>query len=118
MVVAALGTVLAAGYLLWLLQRAAFGTPKDEFAEDPNIHDTTKTEWIAWAPLLALILALGIYPNLVFRTTDGAVDASLTPCLTIDVNKLSHEEIKSAHCPEVYGLEDHDSDHHAASKGS
>ena len=118
MVVAALGTVLAAGYLLWLLQRAAFGTPKDEFAEDPNIHDTTKTEWIAWAPLLALILALGIYPNLVFRTTDGAVDASLTPCLTIDVDKLSHEEIKSAHCPEVYGLEDHDSDHHAASKGS
>jgi len=60
MVVAALGTVLAAGYLLWLLQRSAFGTPKEEFADDPNIHDATKTEWIAWAPLLALILAIGI----------------------------------------------------------
>ena len=117
MVIAALGTVLAAGYLLWLLQRSAFGTPKEEFAEDPNIYDTTKTEWIAWAPLLALILAIGIYPNLVFRATDAAVDASLTPCLTIDADKSTHEEIESAHCSEVYGLSDHGPDDHTASKG-
>ena len=31
MVIAAIGTVFAAGYLLWLLQRVAFGTPKEEF---------------------------------------------------------------------------------------
>ncbi|HJL91526.1 MAG TPA: NADH-quinone oxidoreductase subunit M [Acidimicrobiales bacterium] len=117
MVIAALGTVLAAGYLLWLLQRSAFGTPKEEFADDPNIHDATKTEWIAWAPLLALILAIGIYPNLVFRATDAAVDASLTPCLTINADESTHEEIESAHCSDVYGLSDHGSDHHAASKG-
>ena len=117
MVVAALGTVLAAGYLLWLLQRSAFGTPKEEFADDPNIHDATKTEWIAWAPLLALILAIGIYPNLVFRATDAAVDASLTPCLTINADESTHEEIESAHCSDVYGLSDHGSDHHAVSKG-
>jgi NADH-quinone oxidoreductase subunit M len=30
-VIAALGTVLAAGYLLWLYQRTAFGTPSEEF---------------------------------------------------------------------------------------
>ncbi len=117
MVIAALGTVLAAGYLLWLLQRSAFGTPKEEFADDPNIHDVTKTEWIAWAPLLALILAIGIYPNLVFRATDAAVDASLTPCLTINADESTHEEIESANCSDVYGLSDHGSDHHAASKG-
>jgi hypothetical protein len=35
MVVAAIGTVLAAGYLLWLYQRTAFGTPTEEFADDP-----------------------------------------------------------------------------------
>ena len=73
MVIAALGTVLAAGYLLWLLQRVAFGNPTEEFADDPNITDTTKHEWISWAPLLALIVAIGIYPNLVFRVTDGAM---------------------------------------------
>jgi len=32
MVVAAIGTVLAAGYLLWMLQKVAFGVPKPEFA--------------------------------------------------------------------------------------
>ena len=33
MVIAALGTVLAAGYLLWLYQRTAFGEPTAEFAQ-------------------------------------------------------------------------------------
>ena len=104
MVVAALGTVLAAGYLLWLLQRVAFGNPPEEFAEDPNITDTTKHEWIAWAPLLALIVAIGIYPNLVFRVTDGAVDASLNECLRVDVQVLTADEVAALGCSDVYGL--------------
>ena len=74
MVVAALGTVFAAGYLLWLYQRTAFGTPTDEFA-DEDIPDVTIPEWIAWTPMLALILVIGVYPNLVFRVTDGQMSA-------------------------------------------
>jgi NADH-quinone oxidoreductase subunit M len=70
MVIAALGTVFAAGYLLWLYQRTAFGTPTEEFV-DEEIPDVTVPEWIAWAPMLALILAIGVYPNLVFRVSDG-----------------------------------------------
>jgi NADH-quinone oxidoreductase subunit M len=70
MVIAALGTVFAAGYLLWLYQRTAFGEPTDEFDEE-LIHDVSIPEWIAWAPMLVLILAIGIYPNIVFRVTDG-----------------------------------------------
>ena len=50
MVIAAIGTVLAAGYLLWLLQRTAFGTPSEEFENDPHIHDMVFTEWVAWTP--------------------------------------------------------------------
>ena len=42
MVVAAIGTVLAAGYLLWLYQRTAFGTPTEEFADDPHLHDVDR----------------------------------------------------------------------------
>ena len=106
MVIAALGTVLAAGYLLWLLQRVAFGNPTEEFAEDPNITDTTKHEWIAWAPLLALIVAIGIYPNLVFRITDGAVDASLNECLRVDEQVLTADEVAALGCSDVYGLGD------------
>jgi NADH-quinone oxidoreductase subunit M len=72
MVIAAVGTVLAAGYLLWMYQRVAFGTPKDEFA-DAHIHDVGIAEWIAWTPMLLLIVALGVYPNIVFRVTDISV---------------------------------------------
>lgn len=72
MVVAAIGTVLAAGYLLWMLQKVAFGTPKDEW-KDHEIHDVGTAEWIAWTPLLLLIVVLGVVPNLLFKTTDGAV---------------------------------------------
>ncbi len=73
MVIAALGTVLAAGYLLWLLQRTAFGTPSEEFEDDPEIHDMVMTEWIAWVPLLVLIVLFGFVPNIIFDLSDGAV---------------------------------------------
>jgi NADH-quinone oxidoreductase subunit M len=72
MVVAAIGTVLAAGYLLWMLQRVAFGAVKAEF-QNLHIHDVHVSEWIAWTPLLLLIVALGIYPDLIFHISHGAV---------------------------------------------
>ncbi len=77
MVVAAIGTVLAAGYLLWLLQRTAMGEPKAEFADDPNITDVSTTEWIAWAPMLFGIVLFGVAPGLIFEVTDPAVGQSL-----------------------------------------
>jgi NADH-quinone oxidoreductase subunit M len=74
MVIAAVGTVLAAGYLLWLFQRTAFGTPTEEFA-DEHIHDVHTTEWLAWIPMLALILVLGVLPNIIFHVTDPVMTA-------------------------------------------
>jgi NADH-quinone oxidoreductase subunit M len=73
MIIAAVGTVLAAGYLLWLYQRTAFGTPKEEFANDSSIHDVETTEWIAWLPILVLIVVLGVVPSLIFDVTNPAV---------------------------------------------
>ena len=72
MVIAALGTVLAAGYLLWLFQRTAFGEPSEEF-DGQEIEDVVTTEWIAWTPMLLGIVVLGVYPNLIFSITDDAV---------------------------------------------
>ena len=72
MVVASIGTVLAAGYLLWMFQRTSFGLPKAEF-EDAHIHDVHLPEWLAWTPLLVLILVFGVFPGLLFQVTDGAV---------------------------------------------
>jgi NADH-quinone oxidoreductase subunit M len=77
MVIAAIGTIFAAGYLLWLLQRVAFGTPKEEFAEE-HVHDMHVTDYLAWAPMIVLIVVLGVYPQILFRVTDGAVIQSLS----------------------------------------
>jgi NADH-quinone oxidoreductase subunit M len=74
MAVAAIGTVFAAGYLLWMLQRVAMGTVKPEF-EDAHIHDVHLPEYIAWAPLLVGILLFGIFPHLLFDMIDPAVTA-------------------------------------------
>jgi len=71
MVIAAIGTVLAAGYLLWMYQRVAMGTPKPEF-EHEHIHDVHTPEWIAWTPLILGIVVFGLFPNLIFSITDGA----------------------------------------------
>jgi NADH-quinone oxidoreductase subunit M len=77
MVIAAIGTIFAAGYLLWLLQRVAFGVPKAEFAKS-RIGDMHLTDYLAWAPMVVLIVVLGVYPNLLFSVTDGAVVQSLS----------------------------------------
>ena len=72
MVVAAIGTVFAAGYLLWLYQRTAFGEPKAEW-EGHEFHDVVAEEWAAWIPMLVAIVALGLFPYLLFKITDVPV---------------------------------------------
>jgi NADH-quinone oxidoreductase subunit M len=68
------GTLLTAGYFLWLLQRVNLGRPKEEW-EGHTFKDVLSEEWLSWAPLLALILAVGVYPNLILGITTPAVDA-------------------------------------------
>lgn len=77
MVIAAIGTVLAAAYLLWLLQRTAFGTPSEEFEDHPDVRDVSPSEYVAWVPFVILIVVLGFVPGIIFDVTDGAV-ASLS----------------------------------------
>lgn len=77
MVVAAVGTVLAAGYLLWLYQRTTFGEPDEKWAGQ-SIPDVTKIEWVAWSPLVAAMVLFGVWPNLLFNVTDDVVTAITT----------------------------------------
>jgi NADH-quinone oxidoreductase subunit M len=72
MVMGGIGTVLTAGYFLWMLQRVNMGTLPDRW-EATSFRDILAVEWLAWVPLLVLILVLGIFPRLVFGMTDEAV---------------------------------------------
>jgi NADH-quinone oxidoreductase subunit M len=75
MVLGGVGTILTAGYMLWLVQRLNLGVVRDKWANDPHIDDVRPMEWIAWSPLLVGIVALGVYPRAVFDMTNGAVTA-------------------------------------------
>ncbi|HEX9824188.1 MAG TPA: NADH-quinone oxidoreductase subunit M [Actinomycetota bacterium] len=72
MVLGGVGTVLTAGYFLWMLQRVNLGTVPERWQEKPFV-DVTALEYTSWAPLLAGILLLGIYPRLILGVTNEAV---------------------------------------------
>ena len=68
LVLAAIGMVLAAAYFLRVLRRVGQGpTP-----EGP-LGDVAADEWLAWAPLIALTVLLGVAPVVVFELTEPAV---------------------------------------------
>lgn len=69
---AAIGTVLTAGYFLWLLQRVNLGRPSAKWA-DEKLQDVMAVEYASWLPLAAIILIMGIFPVVVFGVQDAAV---------------------------------------------
>jgi len=68
------GIVLGAAYMLWLLQRAFLGTLKTREWES-LLPDLTGREWGMLAPLLAIVVALGIWPSPVLGMMNGSVNA-------------------------------------------
>jgi NADH-quinone oxidoreductase subunit M len=72
MVFGGIGTILTAGYILWTIQRVAMGTVPQARVDEP-VADVTRIEWLAWVPMLAGILILGLIPRLVTGVTNDAV---------------------------------------------
>ena len=72
MVFGGIGTILTAGYFLWMLQRVNLGTIPERWRERPFL-DVTGIEYVSWAPLLAGILLLGVFPRLILGVTETAV---------------------------------------------
>ncbi len=72
MIAGGIGTILTAGYFLWMLQRVNLGTMPERWKEH-TLRDTLTVEWVAWIPLLIGIVVLGLFPRLLFGITDDAV---------------------------------------------
>jgi len=72
MVAGGVGTILTAGYFLWMLQRVNMGTLPERWRE-AALPDIVTVEWVSWVPLLLAIVALGVFPRLILGVTDGAV---------------------------------------------
>ena len=72
----AFSIVIAAGYILWMLQRALFGPARERFA---HVGPSNLVERIPMALLIISIVVVGVYPSIL---TD-VFDAGLLPITTV-----------------------------------
>jgi NADH-quinone oxidoreductase subunit M len=75
-ILATTGVIFAAAYLLWALQRMIFN-PLDK-KENAHIPDLNWRELSLMAPLVAVIIWLGVYPAPVLRRMETASQALVT----------------------------------------
>jgi NADH-quinone oxidoreductase subunit M len=75
-IVATIGIVLAAVYLLWMFQRVMHGPPRNSQSAIAA-PDLTRREVLVLVPILVLIFWIGIYPS----TFMGRLEPSLTAIL-------------------------------------
>jgi len=59
--ISAIGVVLAAGYILWMIQRVFFGPALEKFN---SVKDADKLEMVYMVIFVALILVVGIFPSI------------------------------------------------------
>jgi NADH-quinone oxidoreductase subunit M len=69
--ISAVGVILAAVYLLWMYQRVMFGPITNE--KNRNLRDITPREFWTLAPVIALIIWIGVFPNPFLRKLDVSV---------------------------------------------
>ena len=79
--------IISAVYMLWMFQRVFFTVPSDWMRRWwPSLKDMSRGEWAALAPLIVLVVALGVYPGPVLdmiavpveRIVDAVNGAGLT----------------------------------------
>jgi len=70
-VAAVIGVVLSALYLLWAYQRVFHGEPDEANA---SIRDLKLTEGLVLAPLIAIIVIMGVYPKPFLERIEPAVE--------------------------------------------
>jgi len=68
------GVIWAAVYMLWMLQRVVFGTKTSE--ANAKLLDLNPREFALVAPLLALMLLMGVYPAPFLNRTRASIQAA------------------------------------------
>jgi NADH-quinone oxidoreductase subunit M len=77
-IIAALGVVLTAAYLLWMMQRVFFGPLNEKYK---GYLDLSAREMFTLVPLTIVVVVLGVYPQPLINLTKKSVDATMTHVL-------------------------------------
>jgi NADH-quinone oxidoreductase subunit M len=94
-IVATVGIVLAAIYVLYLFQRTMTGPLK--VPELRGARDLTLRESLTLAPLIAMIVFLGVYPKPLLDTISPAVDATYSQAGQTDPQPTQLATASGAH---------------------
>ncbi len=87
-VLAALGIILAAVYMLWMVQRVAFGVPSP--AQLPKLADLNRREFVTLASLVVLVFWIGVYPNPLVSRMHASVTKTLDVMARTKVAPATH----------------------------
>jgi len=79
--IASLGVVFAAVYMLWMVQRVAFGVPAERTR--PLLFDLNVREMVTLVPLAVLVFWIGVYP--------GPIVTSMHQTVNKLVQRLAYE---------------------------
>jgi NADH-quinone oxidoreductase subunit M len=88
-IIAATGVILAAIYLLWLIQKVFYGPVTNE--ENRHVPEIAWNELAALVPLAVFIVWIGVHPNTFLRKMSPSVQQLLS-----QVQHESHEKMKWA----------------------
>jgi NADH-quinone oxidoreductase subunit M len=72
-VVAGLGVILSAVYMLWMFQRVYYGEVTHE--ENTTLRDLLPREWAAVVPLCAVAFVMGVFPTFFLKPMEASVGA-------------------------------------------
>jgi len=70
-VVAALGVILSAVYMLWMFQRVFYG--KITNSHNADLKDLSFREWAIVGPLAAAAIGMGVFPNVFLKPMEPAI---------------------------------------------
>jgi NADH-quinone oxidoreductase subunit M len=74
-IIAVVGILLSAGYILWTVQRVLFGPAQERWAE---LTDTTNWwERVSMASLVGVIIGVGVYPSTIVDVLENGVRRTL-----------------------------------------
>ena len=105
-VLASIGMIVGAWYLLWMLQRVVFGPLHEPHGHDHGesqglSHAATNIRPIGWheiaglTPLMVLIVLIGVFPQPLFDRIRPAVSLIVAPFVASEKSRIKAENVKS-----------------------